>query len=527
MAQQKSTVKIVEVCKVAPVPAVASEATPPKSLSLTFFDMLWLRLPPIQYLSFYEFPTPENTNTNTTAFFHSDMLPRLKHSLSLTLQHFLPLAGTLSWPESSHKPVVNYIEGDAISFTVAESGADDFYRLTDTVEFIESRAYHPLVPNLALSEDRAALLALQVTLFPNRGFSFGITMHHAVVDGKTMYLFVKSWSHICQSLASSSEYSRAVSLPPELTPFFDRTVIKGQSRLEAIYSKQLLDLDRGPNNRSLMFWQLKEVSAESVRGTFQLTRANIEKLKRQLAKSTNQQLHISTFCLACAYIWVCLVTTGEINEGLMFLCFQVDCRSGRIEPHIPSTYFGNCIASKDFFAETKELKGKHGLEVAVKSLAQAIKNLENDNNSFLNGAEYWLFPFIFMLFWRTNSRAAGRLYATICWVVKLLMSFWHSGITFGTLYYAAYRVLKIVIFFCYNGIAGRIYSVAGSHRFEVYTISDFGWGKPKKVDMVSIERTGAISLCQARNGDGVEVGLVLEKHRMEAFASLFAHGLGS
>ncbi|GAU47493.1 hypothetical protein TSUD_285230 [Trifolium subterraneum] len=65
----------------------------------------------------------------------------------------------------------------------------------------------------------------------------------------------------------------------------------------------------------------------------------------------------------------------------------------------------------------------------------------------------------------------------------------------------------------------------GSPRFEVYSI-DFGFGKPKKVDTTSTDKTGAFSLSENRNNDGgVEIGLVLNKKDMEAFSTLFAQGL--
>ncbi|KAL6143606.1 hypothetical protein ACLB2K_054301 [Fragaria x ananassa] len=79
-------------------------------------------------------------------------------------------------------------------------------------------------------------------------------------------------------------------------------------------------------------------------------------------------------------------------------------------------------------------------------------------------------------------------------------------------------VSKFVDFSLYD----RIYSIAGSHRLEVYD-TDFGWGRPKRVEVISIDRTGAISLLDSKNGGGgVEVGLVLKKHYMEAFDALFA-----
>ncbi|GAU29172.1 hypothetical protein TSUD_275910 [Trifolium subterraneum] len=73
----------------------------------------------------------------------------------------------------------------------------------------------------------------------------------------------------------------------------------------------------------------------------------------------------------------------------------------------------------------------------------------------------------------------------------------------------------------------RLFSIAGSPRFEVYSF-DFGWGKPKKVDVTSIDKTGAFSLSESRNNDGgVEIGLALNKQQMEEFAQVFVQGLES
>ena len=167
--------KVVEVLSVAPI--LESEELPTQtSLPLTFFDILWLRLPPVQRIFFYEFPHP-------THLFFDTLLPKLKHSLSLALAHFFPLAGHLTWPLHSQKPIINYKSGDTVPLTVAVSEAD-FNHLAGT-DLYEAKEIHNLLPHLTISHEKATLLALQVTLFPNSGFSIGITSHHAVLDGKT------------------------------------------------------------------------------------------------------------------------------------------------------------------------------------------------------------------------------------------------------------------------------------------------------------------------------------------------------
>ncbi|KAL5582143.1 hypothetical protein UlMin_014585 [Ulmus minor] len=321
MAQVLYTVNIIEVYKVAPPHGSAREM----SLPLTFFDLLWLKLPPVQYLYFFKIPTP--TPDLKTSFFLY-VLPRLKHSLSLTLHNFLPLAGNIIWPQSSHKPLVKYIEGDVVSLTVGVSEADFNYLSGNNL--CQAVECHPLIPKLAVSRDRAAVFAVQVTLFPNCGFCIGIATHHALLDGRSFNSFIKAWSHVCKLDEQVS------SLPLELKPFYDRSVMKYPSHLDEFYSKIYSD---EPNNRSFMPWEL-QVPPNSFRGVFELTGANIEKL-RQLVEQ-EQPIHMSSFSIACAYTWVCLVKAEEISEKKVILIFARDCRF-RLEPPIPTTYIGNCL----------------------------------------------------------------------------------------------------------------------------------------------------------------------------------------
>lgn len=76
-------------------------------------------------------------------------------------------------------------------------------------------------------------------------------------------------------------------------------------------------------------------------------------------------------------------------------------------------------------------------------------------------------------------------------------------------------------------VESRIFSPAGSPLFEVYR-TDFGWGRPKKVDMTSTDRTGAFSLSESRGHSGaIETGLLLSQLKMESFTALFVQELES
>ncbi|GMN65526.1 hypothetical protein TIFTF001_035003 [Ficus carica] len=473
---QPNAVEIVEVCKVAPPPAAISVPSP-KSLPLTFFDIRWLRLPPYEILFFYEVSTPNSSSS----FFFDSILPRLKHSLSLALLHFLPLAGNITWPPTSPKPGVEYSDG--VLMTVAMSNDADFCRLSGSDIFCEATEYHPLIPKLSASHERVAVLALQVTLFPNQGFSIGIIMHHAVLDGKSLHMFLKSWAYICRSLGygdcidGQDQSTIFLQLPSELKPVYDRDCIKDPADLGTIFSNQWRNID-GLDNRSLVPWEVQKIQPGSVRGTFQMPREKIEKLKRLVRdkkmendKDNEQQfpiIHVSTFSLTYAYMLACLAKAEEVIDDNISFVFVMDLRS-RFEPPIPKTYFGNCVADKVTVVEREALLGKEGLIVALRAISEAIKGLEKGP---LNGAQNWV--------------SSDKLKAS----------------------------------------ALKTYSIASSPRFEAYS-TDFGWGRPRKVDVSSIDKTGAISLSDNRNGNGVEIGLVLRKHHMEAFASLFAEGLES
>nr|XP_048334870.1 phenolic glucoside malonyltransferase 1-like [Ziziphus jujuba var. spinosa] len=70
-------------------------------------------------------------------------------------------------------------------------------------------------------------------------------------------------------------------------------------------------------------------------------------------------------------------------------------------------------------------------------------------------------------------------------------------------------------------VGAQVVGVFQYHRFGLYSLY-FGWGKPKKMEITSIDRNGAFSLAKSKDGSGgIEIGLVLKKHEMELFGSLF------
>ncbi|CAJ2665848.1 unnamed protein product [Trifolium pratense] len=272
MVQPEEPFKVVEVCNVEPFhgPTKPSQSAP-TLLPLTFFDLLCLRSPPVECLYFYEL-------TNSTTFFYKTILPNLKHSLSLTLQHFLPLAGNITWPIDSSKPFINYVCDDSVSFTVVESKAS-FKDISS--HYCEASKRHHLIPLLETCHEKASLISIQVTLFPNNGFCLGITTHHAAFDGKSASHFMKSWSYI--TCSNSNLDSSFLSLPENLTPFFDRSLIQDHDNGIGISEAYVVDYMKqgGPNNKSVKVIDFPStLKNDAIKSLFELSPSNIQKLKQ-------------------------------------------------------------------------------------------------------------------------------------------------------------------------------------------------------------------------------------------------------
>ncbi|KAJ6707451.1 hypothetical protein OIU85_027772 [Salix viminalis] len=202
---------IIDVCHVPPFSNSCRPTPTELSLPLNFSDIFNLKFPPVQSIFFYKL------GESTTTFFKTVILPRIKHSLSITLFHFLPLAGHLSWPQNSAKPIVIYnTANDGVLLTVAVSDEDLDHLYSDIRYASES---HPYLSPLSVSETKASILSFQITLFPNKGFTIGYTLNHAVLDGRSISLFMNSWACICRNLDANLKISPD-SLPEELNPSF-------------------------------------------------------------------------------------------------------------------------------------------------------------------------------------------------------------------------------------------------------------------------------------------------------------------
>ncbi|KAL9994647.1 putative anthocyanin 6''-O-malonyltransferase [Helianthus debilis subsp. tardiflorus] len=439
---------VIEQSHVSPPPAKVSDT----SLPLTFFDIFYLLRPPIHLLVFYDLPL-------STIQFTETIVPNLKHSLSITLQHFFPYAGNLIvFPTRTKKPNIRYVEGDSVKVTFAECNLD-FHDLTGYNPRNCDKFYH-LIPSLGdcskISDFvKIPVFSLQVTIFPNCGISIGMSTHHSLGDAATQFNFLKAWSSIARCGTDESFlangtlpiYDRLVKYPERDELFLDRI------KLEAFNEDYQLPKLSGPTDK--------------VRSTFVLTRTFINQLKKLVSTNLPTLPHVSSFTVACAYIWCCLAHSR--NDEREVFVIPINYRT-RMDPPVPAAYFGNCIWGCVAISKTTFLMGKEGFIEAAKLIGENLHKVLLDKDGIVN-----------------------------------------DEVMFRDLFS--------------DGIPTTIISVSGTPKLKLHDI-DFGWGKPKKFEKISLDYSASISIDAGKESDqDFEIGICLTPPQMQEFVRIFNLGL--
>lgn len=458
-------VTVLEHCHISPCPAPAPDQ--PRALPLTFFDLVFWNFPPVQRLFFYA-----NADLRGVQDFQANELPRLKRSLAAALHHFYPLAGKLAselGDEGAAPPEVAFREGDAVRLTVAVGG-DDFHDLAGD-HARDTARLRPLLPPLPKhggggSRHKEDLLAVQVTLFPGAGVCLGTTLHHAVADGSSYVHFMKTWAAIHRT---SGPECCGIGKAVGLGPLFDRGVVRDDAGLREAFLRDHRDLAAAGDTR-LADWDLSRRPGV-VLATFRFTEKQLARLGRHVEAQTTAR-RCSPYSLACGAAWAGILhARGKTNPSSSreepCFGFVTGCKP-RVNPPIPGNYFGNCLGLCR--VEVEPTKASNLLSAASASAAiwRVITGLAEEGRA-LRDARGWV---------RTVREYASR----------------------------------------------RAVTVAGSPKLGVYGVDmGDGWGRPCKVEIVSVERTGALALAESgRDGDGgIELGLALPRPEMEAFRSFY------
>ncbi|KAK4431035.1 Anthocyanin 5-aromatic acyltransferase [Sesamum alatum] len=302
-----------------------------------------------------------------------------------------------------------------------------------------------------------------------RGLCIGFVTHHAVADASTVLSFVHAWALIDKSQLNGADNIRELLAQRNLLPFYDRKAVTNLNGLDSIYWDVIVDCCCPVEPPVVVF------PINKLRATLVLKKEEIGKLKNLvLAKCPNTSTHLSSFTIICALVWVCWANSAAPEVPVdqpEYFGFMADCR-GRLNPPLPANYFGNCVAFGKAELKHGVVKGSDGFVIAAKAIGEAIKETVAGERGILYGAEKWV----------DESR-------------KL--------------------------------VERRHHGVVGSPRFDFYVV-DYGWGKPNKFEILSIDRGVCISLCKSRDFEGgFEIGLSKSRVEMEAFTTVFKEILQS
>ena len=349
-------IHLLEHCRIAPPP----DSVEDKSIPLTFFDMPWLYFPSMKILFFYEFSHPK-------AYFVDTIIPRLKHSLSLTLKHFFPLSGNLIFLTDGSMPEIRYKDGDSVSLTFSECISDLYFNHLSGYHQRTDNDFHPFTASTNSTPFVVPILSIRVTLFPNSaGICIGLTHHHVASDANTFLWFVRSWASINKLGGDAT-----ITENPSILSFYDRSFVKDPIWIRSKFWSHFGEI------KSEAF-QPPPLRTNTLLATFIVGRAEVQRLKKLVIPQIPKKSHVSAFTVVCGYVRSCMVKARARNgeeifeNGSEHLVFSADCWT-LLDPPIPTTYFGNCIICFIVTIKSRELIQEDGFIVAAKLIGEAIQ----------------------------------------------------------------------------------------------------------------------------------------------------------
>lgn len=315
----------------------------------------------------------------------------------------------------------------------------------------------PLVP--PLSAGVGPVLALQATVLRG-GLAVGISLHHAACDGASSTRFLHAWAAASTGAAA----------PP--SPLIDRSLVTRHPSSRHIYDMYVADLT------STKEMEYVEMSSDKLLATFTLSMDDIQRVKEVVFAAAGEAgappPRCSSLVATLGLIWSCYQRAKDDDDASSsggeptYILFPIDHRTRMKPDPVPDEYLGNCIGAAQHAAPKDQLAaaGAGGILTACTAVAAAIEDAMG------------------------HTASPEKM---VSWPEKI-----REAVATG----------------------GGVLSVAGSPRFHVYDV-DFGFGRPVKVEIVSVARTGAMALAESRRSSGMEVGISLPPAGMQRFQKCF------
>jgi len=206
----------------APAGALPSEPI----IKLNAMEAQWVVIPLLQHLLLFE-------GDHLPPF--DAILQSLRSSLAATLATHAPLAGKLHYlADTGDVAICRSTDGDddrGVRFVAAECDAD--VRRLAGDEGHDVLTFERLVPELDMSLLPAPVLAVQATRLAGGGVALGVSVHHGVADGQSLWRFIEAWAAACRGDT------------PPAPPVFDRSRVSlpgGEELARSILRKYVPDL---------------------------------------------------------------------------------------------------------------------------------------------------------------------------------------------------------------------------------------------------------------------------------------------
>ncbi|KAF8713032.1 hypothetical protein HU200_028822 [Digitaria exilis] len=484
--------------------AVASTAAlPPEPLRLSALDAQWRLL----IFSDSDDGGAAGGNTNVPPPFAS-AVASLRASLAETLTRFPPLAGRIvHLPDTGDAAFDCTAAGVAggVRFIAAEMIGVDAARLAGEEEH-DAEVFRRLVPELDAGELPAETMAAQVTRLRG-GMAIGVAVHHAVVDGRSVWRFLEAWAAACRGGGEDDDDDVE---PP---PTFDRAAIElpsGEELARAVLRKHAPDLPkvrrpisncssraagdlkyvdcvplgkafpecRTTHGKVKPRWTTAAVAGRLVqpnlsRRTFSITARDMQCLKHRIADVSptgHAATSPSSFIAVASLAWVSFVhakhRAGNVSPNdEVYLSFFADCRT-RLNPPPGDHYFGVCISGCLARVTARDLLAENGVGVAAVLVAEQVRR------AMLDPLAGWD--------WRSTVKEVDK---------------------------------------------DRVVILSGSNKFSAYEVTDFGWGLPARTELVTMNHDGQVVLVAGKKGGdsdgGMQASVSLHPAHMGMYKSYF------
>ncbi|XP_051200287.1 hydroxycinnamoyltransferase 4-like [Lolium perenne] len=337
-----SALPVVESCLVAP-----SDETPRRGLWLSPLDLVLATRGHTPLVHVYG-------ASDVAGFFD---VARLKESMAKALVPFYPLAGRLGADSDGRVQIDCNAEGALFVVARSEHTVDDFSDPSPSPEL--TKLFAPRV------QPPSVMLAIQVTFLRCGGVVFGTAVHHAIVDGSSMFHFTRTWASYCR-------YGDGAAVA-EAPPCHDRALLRARS-------PPFIHPETIPMFCSNL--TMHDSPATSVLGTevFTISGEQLHALKRHCDGA-------STFCSVSAMVCRCVCVARELDlDATTRMNFPVDIRR-RLTPPLPDGYFGNGVVNVFATASVKDVVS--GTLASVAFRVKATTERLNDDDVLRSAVDYF------------------------------------------------------------------------------------------------------------------------------------------